>query len=65
MKITNTEIWLKRIRNRSNAPATYTILSPGFGDFPSANCIILFEVGRNCDTPVYGLLAVLPCNIIS
>ena len=38
------------------------ILSPGFGSFPSANCMILRVVGRNWDTPVYGLLILEHCN---
>lgn len=37
--------------------AKLTILSPGFGDFPSLNCMIFWVVGKNWLQPVHGLLA--------
>ena len=42
----------------------HTILSPGWGDLPSLNCIIFWVVGRNWLQPVQGDLAAESCPIL-
>lgn len=52
----------KRIRKRSKAPATYMMVSSGWGSWPEANWMIFCDVCKNWDTPVQGLCPFWPCD---